>query len=123
MDQLLDKQGGFSRKKYLKICEELGDIPTKDKMPLDLGDFPAVVGEALQVYGKLGDRFVSTELGLLYLGKDISTLPLNLNFMGVDEEEHPLILDIVQHLDAKAIKKSSDSLKATAKKIKDKSRK
>lgn len=92
-------------------------------MPLDLSEFPPVVGHAMTVYNKLGDRFVSTDLGLLYLGKDVSTLQLNLKLMGVEEIDHPLILDIVQHLDSKAIKKSSDNIKAAGKKLKSKARK
>lgn len=122
LDKFLDKQGGFSRKKYLLICEQMGEAPDPNRIPIEISDFPPIIHQGLEIYSKLGDRFATTDLGLLYLGKDLSSLPLLLKYSYIPESSHGLLLEILQRLDAKAVKRSVSKINAASKKLNSKSK-
>lgn len=62
------KQGdGIDVDKYLKVCEQLGEEPDPDKMPLDTSDFPAEVQVAFLLFGLLPDRYEG--MSGTYMGK------------------------------------------------------
>ena len=115
---VLDKQGGFTRKKYLQVCEQLGEDPDPSVMPMSLSDFPREVHEAIYLHGQLADRYATTDLGLLYIGKDYSTFPMFYKYAELLPEHETLILEIVQFIDAKAVKKSSEAHAKAAAKLK-----
>ena len=58
--------------KYLKICEELGQEPDPNRMPMDFSEMPEQVQLAFFVYSYLPDRWDGTSG--LYLGKDWSSV-------------------------------------------------
>jgi hypothetical protein len=58
--------------KYLKICEQLGQEPDPEKMPLDPSDFPEEVQVAFFISSLLSDRW-DGGTGT-YLGKDYSNI-------------------------------------------------
>jgi hypothetical protein len=96
----------------------MGDIPDRNSMPLDISDFPLPVTFALDLYGKLGDRYATTDLGLLYIGKDLATLPLLFSYSDIPENEHCFLLDIIHYLDARAVRDSAKRMQNVAKKLK-----
>lgn len=99
--------------RYLEVCEQLGQEPDLDKMPLELSDFPDEVQEAIIIYNSLGDR-IAAEIG--FLGKDFTNLNTLMDIYGIEDRE--IILDIILWLERRAIKKSSDELKKAHDKIK-----
>lgn len=54
--------------KYLKICEQLGEEPDPEKMPLDASDFPEEVQVAFFVFNMLSD--VWDGMSGSYMGKN-----------------------------------------------------
>ena len=56
-----------------------------------------------------------------YIGKDFTNLNLYMRLYGVDEEEKDFLLEIIEWLDARAIKKSAEQLKREYDKMKRKS--
>jgi len=53
---------------YLRICEQLGQEPDPDKMPLETSDFPEEVQVAFFVFNMLSD--VIEGMSGSYMGKD-----------------------------------------------------
>jgi hypothetical protein len=92
-------------------------------MPMDISDFPIIVAYALDFYGKLGDRYATTDLGLLYIGKDLTTMPVLFSYSDVPDTEHSFILDLIHYLDSRAVRQSAKRLESAAKKLKAKHKK
>jgi len=101
----------MTKERYLDMCEQLGTVPNPEKMPPDISDFPDSVGEAVHIFGLLGDR-IAVDIG--YLGKDYSILPVYLET--VDDKE--LFLEVLAWLDGKVIQKSSEDMKRAREKMK-----
>jgi hypothetical protein len=107
---------GMTQEKYLNICEQLGQEPNPDKMPPSWEDLPEIAQIAINTFNALGDR-VYPEIG--YIGKDYTNLPILLNIYGIEDTDY--FIEILNWLDARAIKKSSDNLKKEYDKLKRKS--
>ena len=71
-----------------------------EKMPLSFDDFPDIVINAVNVFNRLGDR-IYPDIG--YIGKDYTNLKLYQKVYGI-EEGNNFFLEIVEWLDARAIK-------------------
>lgn len=105
------------------MCAIQGIEPRISEMPIDIEDFPQIVRDALEAFNRLPDTYISTDLGPLYTGKNLGNLPMFLDYLYVtDVKDKALILEIVQHLDQKAIKRevkkfkqAQDRMKAKAK--------
>lgn len=106
----------MTQERYLKMCEQLGKEPNLEEMPPAWEDFPDIVCDAINIFNQLGDR-VFPEIG--YMGKDYTNLPILIEINMVDNRE--LLLEILNWLDNRAIKKSSEELKKEYDKIKRKS--
>ena len=106
----------MTRDRYLEMCEQLGKEPNPDKMPPDWVDFPEQVQQAINIFGLLGDR-VFPEIG--YVGKDYTNLPVLIEVYGVEDKE--LLIEVLDFLDSRAIKKSSEEMKKELDKLKRKS--
>lgn len=101
----------------------MGDIPDQEHMPLDIYDFPPLVREAMEIFNRLGDKYTSTDLGPLYIGKDINTIQILFDIMDIScRADQKLILEIVQHLDNKIVKQAVSKMKQEAKKLKNKAK-
>ncbi|QQO38507.1 hypothetical protein VPG01_149 [Vibrio phage VPG01] len=123
LDKYFDKQNGFSKSKYLKMCAQLGETPDPKRIPVDFSDFPSLVKDAIEIYNRLGDRFTSTDLGPLYIGKDLNTLDLFYNVYQInDMEDRKLVMEVIQHVDSKMVKKAVSKWNTEAKKIKAKTK-
>lgn len=88
-----------------------------EKMPLSFDDFPDIVINAVNVFNRLGDR-IYPDIG--YIGKDYTNLKLYQKVYGI-EEGNNFFLEIVEWLDARAIKKSAEQMKREYDKLKRKS--
>ena len=88
-----------------------------DKMPLAVEDFPDLVINAINVFNRLGDR-IYPDIG--YIGKDFTNLKLYQKVYGVEEDDD-FFLEVIEWLDARAIKKSAEQLKREYDKMKRKS--
>jgi len=70
--------------KYLRICEQLGQVPDPDKMPLEVTVFPVEVQVAFFMFDLLPDRWDG--MSGTYLGKDWSQSAHLFNLYKPDEE-------------------------------------
>ena len=103
--------------KYFEICEQLGQEPELEKIPIEGSDLPPIVQEAIGIFNMLGDR-LAPDVG--YLGKDYSNLKLLMNTVHIEDE--PLFLEILNWLDSRAIEKSAETMKREHEKLKRKPR-
>lgn len=99
--------------KYYNLCEQMGQEPIEDEIPPDWTDLSYSVQTAINIYSKCGDRVIS-DIG--FIGKDYSSLQILLDAQYIEDTEY--VLDIVHWLEARQIKKSSDSLKKEQEKLK-----
>lgn len=104
---------GMTRSRYLEMMEQLGREPKEKEIPPDWEDFPEVVTIAANVFNLLGDR-VYPEVG--YTGKDYTNLPIFFDVYEIEDKE--FFLEILNFLDSRAIKKSSEALKKEYDKLK-----
>lgn len=117
----MDRQGSFTKSRYLKMCALQNLEPNPKEMPLDISDFPQIVRDSIDVFNRLPDRFVSTDLGPLYTGKDLASLPVLYEYIGTtDPQDKKLILEIVQHLDQKTVTKEVKRFKDAQKRLRNK---
>lgn len=106
----------MTQERYLEVCEQLGQEPNPDKMPPAWEDLPEIAQAAINTFNLLGDR-VYPEIG--YIGKDYTNLSRFIDIYEPSDEE--LYLEILNWLDSRAIKKSSEKLKKEYDKLKRKS--
>lgn len=107
----------ISADKYFEICEQLGQEPDPDKIPVEIHDLPMIVQEAFYTFNMLGDR-IESDVG--YLGKDYSNLRTIMDTQHIEDEQ--LFLEILNWLDSRAIEKSAESMKREHEKLKRKNK-
>tara|TARA_B110000285_G_scaffold199665_1_gene232975 strand:+ start:103 stop:435 length:333 start_codon:yes stop_codon:yes gene_type:complete len=100
--------------RYFDMQEQMGLEIVEQDIPPSLDDMPNTVISALSVFNCLGDR-VYPEIG--YIGKDYTALPTYMYIEGVDKN-NDFFFQVLQWLDARAIKESSEQLKREYDKIK-----
>jgi len=105
----------MTQERYLNMCEQMGKEPNPDEMPPAWEDLGETAQHAINIFNQLGDR-VYPEIG--YVGKDYTNLPILVEILEVTDKE--LLLEILNWLDSRTIKKSSDNLKREYDKIKNK---
>lgn len=103
----------MDKARYLAMCEQLGDEPDPEKMPPGIEDMPEIVHIAITIFNRLGDK-VYPEIG--YTGKDYTNLNHYIKIYKVDNVD--LLLEILNWIDQRAIKKSSDEIKREMEKLK-----
>lgn len=86
------------------VCSMQNIKPNMDTMPLDINDFPQIVRDSLEIFNRLPDNHVGTNFGPLYTGKDISSIGVLYDYCNLTKkEDRDLALEIIQHLDKKAV--------------------
>lgn len=62
----------MTKEQYFELCEQMGNPPLPEEIPVDLDDFAIEVQEALNIYRVLRDEweFVAGS----YLGKNLNTI-------------------------------------------------
>ena len=108
---------GMTRDRYLELCEQMGNEPVEEEIPPSWEDFPEMVVNAVATFNSMGDR-IQAEVG--YIGKDYTNLNHYLEVYGVEDKE--FFLQLLNWLDARAIKKSSEEMKRQVEKMKRKTR-
>jgi hypothetical protein len=74
--------------KYLRICEQLGEEPDPQKMPLTEQDFPAEVQVAFFMFNLLSD--VWEGMSGTYMGKDWSSCSLVFDIYQIENRRETL---------------------------------
>ncbi len=95
--------------------EQMGQPIEEDRIPPTIDDFPEIVTDGLEIFNRLGDR-VYPDIG--YIGKDFTNLNLYMEVYGVNEKDRDFLLEIIEWLDARAIKKAAEQLKREYDKMK-----
>lgn len=89
-------------------------------MPLDISDFPVIVHISINIYNRLGDRYLPGGLDTppLFIGKDLSSLGVILDIFEIsDPDDKRLVLDFIQIMDTQAVKQALSKLKKPKKKF------
>jgi hypothetical protein len=103
----------MTAERYFEMQEQMGVEPKEEDIPPDWEDFPELVLDAINIYNRLGDR-VYPEIG--YIGKDYTNLETYFKIHGIIEKD--FLLEVIEWLDTRAIKKSAEQLKREYDKIK-----
>ena len=113
---MLNKQGGVTREKYIMICQQMNVEPDPARFPIEMRDLPIIVQTAFDIYGRLSDRFITLGMdGSIFGGKDYSSLSVLYDIFDIsDTRDKKLVLDILNHLDASAVKKAQAERKRRA---------
>lgn len=72
LERYVKQEDEISVDKYLSICEQLGEEPDPDKMPLETSDFPTEVQVAFFIFSFLEDRWEG--MSGTYMGKTWNNL-------------------------------------------------
>jgi hypothetical protein len=96
---------------YFEMCEQLGQEPIEEEIPVEVADFPDLVQQCFVIYNILADNWDS--MGGGYMGKDYG-LVFNLFevYRITDPEEILLCLDFLQHMDGVRQKLIAEKIKA-----------
>lgn len=103
----------MTQERYLELCEQLGKEPNPAEIPPDISDLPYEMQVAINIFNTLGDR-IQAEIG--FIGKDYTNLPILLEIYEIEDKD--LVLEVLNYLDSRAIKKSSESMKKERDKLK-----
>jgi hypothetical protein len=103
----------MTRDRYFEMMEQLGQEPIEAEIPPSWDDLPEIFSEAIMTFNALGDR-VYADIG--YVGKDYTNLPIFLEIYTIQDNDY--FLEILNWLDSRAIKKSSEDLKREQDKLK-----
>lgn len=85
-----EQDASIDLEKYLRICEQLGQEPDPQKMPLDLSEFPEQVQVAFFIFDLLEDRWEG--MSGSYLGKSWNTLGYFFDLYGVQDQKETLYI-------------------------------
>lgn len=96
----------MTKERYFEMMEQLGKDPVEEEIPPSWEDFPEEVIDAVAIFNLLGDN-VYGDVG--YTGKDYSNLKYLAEVFQVDNQE--ILVQVINFLDSRAIKKSSEELK------------
>jgi hypothetical protein len=102
----------MSKDAYFEMCEMLGQEPLEEEIPVDSGDFPALVQQTLVIYSLLEDRWDS--MGGGYLGKNYNNVFDFFSLYEIFKEEAILVLEFLQHIDVVRSKLVAEKIKATS---------
>lgn len=97
---------------YFEMCEALGSEPIEEEIPVEQGDFPIEVQEAIDVYYRMRDEW-DTMSGT-YLGKSFAGFQDVLDIMDIPKGDRRWIMDWITVMDAarsKAIKDAKPKTK------------
>ncbi|REK53195.1 MAG: hypothetical protein DWQ49_12125 [Bacteroidetes bacterium] len=103
----------MTQDRYLEMMEQLGRDPIPEEIPPDVNDLPEIMQVAMATFNMLGDR-VYPDIG--YIGKDYTNLKHYIEIHDIKDIE--FFLEILDWLDSRAIKKSSEQLKQQMEKAK-----
>lgn len=101
----------MSKDAYFEMCDQLGQDPIDEDIPLDYSDFPYLVQLSFLVYSKLRDNW--DPMGGKYLGKDYALIFKLFDLYQIDDhEEKLLVTNFLQQIDNIRIKIISEKISA-----------
>ena len=109
LEKYVKQSDQISVDKYLSICEQLGQEPDPDKMPLEISDLPSEVQVAFFIYDFLED--VWDWMSGTYLGKRWSNIEYLIKVYEIEDPKTMLLImklwesTVVQHRADKAEQK------------------
>jgi len=88
----------MTKEQYLDLCEQLGNEPLQEEIPIELHEFPLEVQEALSIYKALRDEweFVAGT----YLGKKLDTVFDLFSAYGIPFEDHKTYYELIVMVDS-----------------------
>ena len=88
----------MTKEQYLDLCEQLGNEPLQEEIPIELHEFPTEVQEALIIYKVLRDEweFVAGT----YLGKNLGNIFELFNAYSFKQEDHVLYYKLISMIDS-----------------------
>ena len=89
---------GMTKDLYFEMCEMMGNPPRDSEIPIDMGDFAAIVQVAFSVYTNLQDNWDTMNGG--YLGKVRSNFTETLTILGIEPEDFREVFTIVNLIDS-----------------------
>ena len=88
----------MTKEQYLMMCEQLGNEPIPEEIPMEYGDFPGIVQEAMQIFSILPDNWEG--MSGTYMGKDYTILPYLMDtiFEVLDKQQTMQILLMIGNI-------------------------
>lgn len=82
---------------YFEMCEQLGNAPIEEEIPIEINDLPDEIQQALDIYFRLRDEWDS--MSGTYTGKNLSGLKDILDIYDVDKADRANLLDWIFIID------------------------
>lgn len=99
----------MTKEAYFEMCEQLGQEPVEDEIPIDSSDFPDLVYTIIIVYSKLKDNWDG--MSGRYMGKDYTIVFQLFDLYDIQsQEERLLAMDFLYTIDSTRIKLVSDKI-------------
>lgn len=106
----------MTKEKYYSLCEMQDIEPDPRHIPLDLEDFPPIIGLSVNVFNQLRDVYIPGEIPV-YTGKDLSALNVLLDIYEIHKaSDKQMILKVINIFDAAAVKAAKTRIDAIRKK-------
>jgi|688.fasta_scaffold637887_2 hypothetical protein len=88
----------MAKEQYFDLCEQMGNAPVPEEIPIELHEFPLEVQEALCIYKTLRDdwEFVAGT----YLGKKLDTVFDLFSAYGIPSEDHRTYYELIAMVDS-----------------------
>jgi hypothetical protein len=102
----------MTKEQYFDLCEQLGNPPLEEEIPLDLVDFPIEVQEALNIYRVLRDEweYVSGS----YLGKNLNTIFQVFDAYNIPKVDQGFYYNLINMIDSVRIEEMRKQAKKPA---------
>ena len=82
------------------------------KKPIEFNKLSEEAQLSIQIYNNLQDNYLLPSMGApLYMGKDLNSLGTLFSIFDVPQEQHIIILEMINIIDEEPIKKSRDAAK------------
>ncbi len=87
----------MTKEAYFEMCEQLGNEPIEDEIPVEFDDFHYEVQQAFIVYRMLRDEWEG--MNGIYLGKSLIGIKEIFSVCEIAPEDYKIILTLVQTID------------------------
>ena len=85
----------MTKEAYLEMCEQMGEEPDPERIPIEVTDLSQQTQTALYIMGMLPDNI--GEMSGTYLGKDFTALLSLYKILEVDKRDWLLYTDLINH--------------------------
>lgn len=99
----------MTRELYYEMCYSLDMEPNPDDIPIEYGDLPVEVQEAIEIYNTLQDSWEG--MSGTYMGKSWLGLADILDIFDIAKEDRKDVLNWIRHIDAIRINELAEKQK------------